>query len=93
MIVIDASVAVKWVLDESGSGAAFALRAERLTAPALWLTEAASALWSTVSRKEITGREAEQRLALLREAPIETTPMDMDIAVALRIANQLHHPI
>jgi len=37
MIVVDASVAVKWVLDEPDSAAAVALRDEELIAPVLWL--------------------------------------------------------
>jgi predicted nucleic acid-binding protein len=36
-VVIDASVALKWVLDEAESEAALALRGEDLIAPALWL--------------------------------------------------------
>ena len=44
-IVIDASVAVKWVIDEPESEAAVALRDQELIAPALWLAEAANALW------------------------------------------------
>ena len=53
-IVIDASVAVKWVLDEPRSDAALALRNEQLAAPALWLAEAANALWRHVRVGELT---------------------------------------
>lgn len=42
-IVVDASVAVKWVLNEPCTEAALALRNEELIAPALWLAEAANA--------------------------------------------------
>jgi predicted nucleic acid-binding protein len=93
VIVIDASVAVKWVLAEKGASAAFSLQSERLTAPALWLLEAASALWSTAARGQISRKEAEERLSLLREAPVETTAIEDHLGAALRIANQLHHPI
>ena len=92
-LVIDASVAVKWVLDEKGSAAAFALRTENLTAPALWLVEAASALWSTAARRQISHSEAEVRLAALRAAPMETTPVENDLANALQLANKICHPI
>ena len=44
-VVVDASVALKWVFDEPESEAAVALRDEELVAPALWLAEAANALW------------------------------------------------
>ena len=44
-IVIDASVTVKWVLDETRTDAALALQSEQLVAPVLWLAETANALW------------------------------------------------
>jgi predicted nucleic acid-binding protein len=44
-VVIDASVAIKWVLEEPGSEQAISLQDEELIAPALWLIEAANALW------------------------------------------------
>ena len=57
-IVIDASVALKWVLNEPETGAALALRAEQLIAPALWLAEAANALWRHVRLGEITAERS-----------------------------------
>jgi predicted nucleic acid-binding protein len=45
-IVIDASVAVKWVVREPDSDAADALLDDiELIAPVLWLAEAANVLW------------------------------------------------
>ncbi|HXM70340.1 MAG TPA: hypothetical protein VN970_04350 [Thermoanaerobaculia bacterium] len=44
MPVVDASVALKWVIDEEGSEAASALAAESLSAPSLILAECANAL-------------------------------------------------
>ena len=41
-IVIDASVALKWVLEEAGLDAADALLDQDLIAPSLWLVEAAN---------------------------------------------------
>jgi predicted nucleic acid-binding protein len=45
VIVVDASVALKWVIPEAGSDAAAGLLHDELIAPDLWLTEAANALW------------------------------------------------
>jgi predicted nucleic acid-binding protein len=45
-MIIDASVAVKWVAEEEDSDAATAWLAEALGAPELWLAEAANALWA-----------------------------------------------
>lgn len=91
--VIDASVAVKWVLDERGSDAALALQAEQLTAPSLWLIESANALWATAARGQISAKETEERLAVLRRAPVETTPAEDDLASGLTLANRLRHPV
>jgi predicted nucleic acid-binding protein len=93
VIVIDASVAVKWVLQEEGWEAAFALRSQPLTAPELWLIEAASALWATAARRQISAAETEERLTLLRQSPVQTTSIGEDLAAALRLANELRHPI
>lgn len=92
-VVIDASVAVKWVLDEDGTEAAFALQAEPLTAPALWLLEAGNALWKRVSRGELSPEGADIRLAALSGMPVETTPIERDLAAALSLATTLRHPI
>ncbi|MDP1737519.1 MAG: type II toxin-antitoxin system VapC family toxin [Caulobacter sp.] len=92
-LVIDASVAVKWVLDEDGTEAAFALQAEPLTAPALWLLEAGNALWKRVSRGELSPEGADIRLAALGRTPVETTPIERDLPAALSLATVLRHPI
>ena len=61
-VVVDASVALKWVLDEPGKDPAYALLDLDLIAPSLWLLEAANALWRITKRGEITSREALERL-------------------------------
>jgi predicted nucleic acid-binding protein len=92
-LVIDASVALKWVLEESGSDAAQALRDERITAPSIWLAEAANALWRHVRLGEITQAGALGRFALLQQAGVKTTSIDLDVTEALRLAADLDHPI
>jgi predicted nucleic acid-binding protein len=93
VIVVDASVAVKWVIDEEGADSALALRVEQITSPALWLIEAGSAMWSKARRGEISQAETLERLESLFHSPIETTPIEQDLLSALRIANRLSHPI
>jgi predicted nucleic acid-binding protein len=58
--VVDASVAVKWILPESGSSAAAALREQGgdLTAPSLIAVEVGNALWKAVRRGSATRSEA-----------------------------------
>ena len=92
-VVIDASVALKWVLDEPGKDAAERLLDEELIAPALWLLEAANALWRRVRRGEITGEEATERLAELFNAPVTTVPIETDLTAAAELASVLHHPV
>ena len=92
-VIIDASVALKWVLDEPGSEAAFALRDQALAAPALWLVEAANGLWRRSLQGEITEDEALERLSELMNAPVRPLPIEADLISALRLAATLGHPV
>lgn len=92
-IVVDASVAVKWVCAEPDSGLAVALRAEELIAPALWLAEAANALWRRVRIGDITSDEADLRLSQLRSAPVVSLPSEPHLGPALKLAIEIGHPI
>jgi predicted nucleic acid-binding protein len=66
MIVVDASVAVKWLLPEPGGAAAQELLAseERLVAPSLIRTEVAAALARRARFGEIEPRDAETAMGL-----------------------------
>ena len=92
-LVIDASVALKWVLDEPGSIQAESLLDQSLIAPDLWLIEAANALWKRVQRSELTKAEALERLEVLRRAPVTSFSSQPILAKALDLAHQLNHPI
>ena len=92
-VVIDASVALKWVLDEPGQEAADALLDEELVAPSLMLIEAANALWRRSRRGEISGEEARERLAELQGAPVTIVPIEHDLLAAADLANTLGHPV
>jgi predicted nucleic acid-binding protein len=93
MLVIDASVAVKWVVREPDSDAAIALRSEQLIAPVLWLAEAANVLWLRVRIGDINADEARIRLTELLDAPVASLPMEPHLDEALRLAAELAHPI
>lgn len=92
-IVIDASVALKWVLEEENSEAADRLLNEELIAPSLWLLEAANALWRRALRGDITTAEAQERLIELFNAPVTTVPLEEDVLAATRLAAELAHPV
>jgi predicted nucleic acid-binding protein len=94
MIIVDASVAVKWVVSESGSGEAAALLDRgRLGAPTLWLSEASNALWAKVMRRQLSADEARRQAADLAEAPVVPIALPCLLPVAMRLALELKHPI
>ena len=92
-IVIDASVALKWVLDEPETEAALALRNEQLIAPELWLAEAANALWRHVKLGEITAEQALARVSELVNAPVASLPIEPHVLRALNLATEIGHPV
>jgi predicted nucleic acid-binding protein len=90
--VIDASVAIKWVVDESGTPAALALRRHRLFAPDLLIAECANALWKKVRRSELTAAEAQFAARLLARADVELAPMRSLLEPAAALAIAIDHP-
>jgi predicted nucleic acid-binding protein len=93
--VVDASVAVKWVIPEVLSDRADALRgqADRLLAPDLLLVEATNTLWKKLTRREITAREAAHALDLLQSSALELRPSGPLLGRALTLARRLRHPV
>jgi predicted nucleic acid-binding protein len=93
--VVDASVALKWVVPEAGSAAAVALRAadSHLIAPTLVSAEIGNALWKKTMRKEIDRREAVSALRLALSHFAEFIPFDDFRETALELAIELRHPI
>lgn len=92
-LVVDASVAVKWVVAEKESTAAVALRPHELLAPDLIFVECANVLWAKSRRSFLTRDEAVERLALLLHSPIRVTPTRELTARALELALELDHPV
>lgn len=90
--VIDASVAVKWVIEEDGTRAALALRRHPLLAPDLLTAECANILRKKVRRGELTNDEAVLAAGLLARADIDLMPMRSLLEAATRIAVLLDHP-
>lgn len=71
MPIIDANVALKWVLSEDGSDRARALLIkETLAAPELFWIECANVLWVKARRAQITGVQARSALAAIDAAPV-----------------------
>ncbi len=93
-MIVDASVAFKWVVEEPGSEDAIGwIGRQELIAPTLVHAEVGNALWKRVRRKEIADDgEIGERLADLARylRTVDETPF---LARALRFAVDLQHPI
>lgn len=93
-MVVDASVAVKWLIEEEGTDAALQLFAtEALAAPELWLSECANALWKAVGRGDFSADAAQRLLGRLTNARVTLSSLAPDIDAALAFANRLKHPV
>jgi predicted nucleic acid-binding protein len=91
-LVIDSSVAIKWVVPESGTAEALALRRYRLCAPELLVAECANAFWKKVRRGELNAAEALVAVRLLEQAEIELVSMRGLMEPAAKLAIALNHP-
>ncbi len=92
-LIVDSSVAVKWVANEPGSDRARALYlSDECWAPSLIIAEVGNALWKK-QRMKIVG--IEQATAALRALPDRIRLFDIaDLALrAFAIATDLDHPI
>ena len=92
-LVVDASIAVKWVVEEDGTAEALSLRQQtKLIAPDLLAAECANILWKKVRRRELSGDEALLAARLLQGVDIELLPTRSLLEAAARIAIDLDHP-
>jgi len=92
-LVIDASIAIKWVINEDDTSQALALRqTARLIAPELLAVECANILWKKTQRQELSRQEALFAARLLQGASLELRPTRSLLETATRIAIDLKHP-
>lgn len=94
-IVVDASLALKWVLEEEHSDQASVLgRGREMLTSALFWAEAGNAIATRIRRGELDRLRGNDALRDLRAAPLSTKPLNADAALAaLAIAHDLAHPI
>lgn len=91
--VVDASVAIKWVVQESGSDRARSLALARLEAPDLLSVECANILWKKVRLGDLAKREAADCFRLLLRAPVLLAGSRDLLESALRLSFELGHPV
>ena len=99
MIVVDASVIVKWFVPEVGDAAAKALLAasDALLAPELARVEVASALIRKGLRQDLARADVEATLSAwfraLRDGQVVLLPDSDDVEAATKLAMELQHPL
>jgi predicted nucleic acid-binding protein len=93
-MIIDASVAFKWIIEEPGSQAAIDwIGKADLLAPTLIHAEVGNALWKRVRKGEIEpDLELADRLSELKTY-VRTLDETADMVRALQIAIELNHPV
>lgn len=86
--IIDASIAVKWTVQEEHADRALAVleSCKDMAAPVHWLAEAANALWAKARKHELTPAQAEERAAALADAPVAPLPLDHLLKPAFAVA-------
>ena len=93
--VVDASVAVKWLVTEAFSDEAARLLDEDLTlaAPELLFAEATNALWAMCRRGDIGRTDFAQAVEVLKSAPLAVPASMRQLApAAARLAGDLDRP-
>ncbi|HEY0833970.1 MAG TPA: type II toxin-antitoxin system VapC family toxin [Azospirillum sp.] len=93
-IVVDSSIAVKWVISEADSAHARMMAGQwAFLAPEFLQVEVANILWKHVRRTELTPATASQAMVTLRRAPVTWT-CDADLVDdAYRLSGILDHPV
>jgi predicted nucleic acid-binding protein len=93
-VIVDASVAVKWVAEEEGTNAAVRVQLEeQLAAPDFLILECANALRTKARRGELTRQDAEAALATIRATPIQLFAASDYAAAAQVLAFDLNHSV
>ncbi|HET6630167.1 MAG TPA: type II toxin-antitoxin system VapC family toxin [Woeseiaceae bacterium] len=93
--VIDASVAVKWLVTEEHSDDAARLLDGHatLTAPELIFAEAANALWAMRRRGDFGREDLREAIDALADVPVVPATIRDLAASAVRLAVDLDHPV
>ena len=94
-LVVDASVAVKWLVVEDGSDVARDLLddEEELHAPRLLVSEVANAIWRKVRLGQVDRDSAAQLIATTADTPVRWHADETIGADAIRLALVLDRPV
>lgn len=94
-LVVDASVASKWIMPEDGSDRAAQLRVsgDDIIAPALIVSEVGNAIWKRVMWHEMPQADAVRALQIAVDLIERLEPLEALATRALELASELEHPI
>ena len=94
LLVVDASVAVKWLVEEPLAADATRLLSDEhvLHAPHLMAAEVANALWRKARAGEFDANEASTLMASIRQMPVNWAEDETISDYAVRLAVELDHP-
>lgn len=89
-LVVDANVAIKWLLPEEHSEAAYSLLGSGfdLRAPDLLWAESGNILWKKWRRKELTSEDVAELLPDLRRFPLRVIPSEPLCDLAWDVAHR-----
>ena len=93
MKVVDASVALKWFVEESDSNTAWRVLKGDLVAPSLILGEVANGLWKKWRQHEVTRDQALAAIASLPMMLVDTYPPERLVDRATQIALDVDHAV
>lgn len=92
-LVVDASVAIKWIVPEPDSHLALSLRdGRRLIAPQLIFAECTNILWKKARRGEISSAQAAELAVMIDDLDIETASMRGLVTQAMALSLEYDHP-
>ena len=94
-LVVDASVALKWFVDEDGSPRAVSVLSsgEPMIARDLVVAEVCNAGWKSLRRREIDAAQFDEIAADISQAFVRLVPLDQLIRRAAAIAREPDHPV
>ena len=94
-LIVDASVAIKWVVDEGDRADARALLESRhaLVAPEFVLIEVANILWKKAAKTEIGPEQAALGLSGIEAAFSRFVPTALVLDRAMELALEVNHPV
>lgn len=93
LLVVDASAAIKWVVEETGSDLARGLEHYELIAPEFLRLECLNVLWRRIIKGQLQEAEIPEMRRLLDALPIEFCAVEQHLEEILRLSVFLQHPV